>query len=57
MIYYVTKLAKLSEYWVKPQRATLVAGQKRPFQALAKHGAVVPAHLVAYNQNSCKKHI
>ena len=43
--------------WVKPQRATLVAGQKRPFQALAKHGAVVPARLVAYNQNSCGKHI
>jgi len=39
---------------MKPQRATLVAEQKRPFQALAKHGAVVPARLVAYNQNSCR---
>ena len=36
--------------WVKPQRATRVAGRKRPFQALAKHGAVVPARLVTYNQ-------
>jgi len=38
--------------WVQPQRATLVVGQKHPFQARAKRGAVVPAHLVTYNQNS-----
>jgi len=59
MIYYSsTKLPK--EYksktsnWVKPQKVILVAEQKSSFQALAKHGAVVPAHSVAYNQNSCK---
>jgi len=44
---------------MKPQRATLVvAEQKRPFQALAKHGAVVPARrLVTYNHFTILKHV